>query len=363
MKYGILCLLASLMVLPLDAAEPVPLPVAATSTASHAVIAVGKRLGEKALVHRFEKLRAGAIKTEKGWNVQDFASAFFNPNREAITVTMTMVSDDPKFVFSNGKAGTYKKAYGLRPMQSQSDNIYIGSPAFEGPWPWPVPRKTNFTGSVEFCGSKPFYYYMLRETDVGEKPDATDAYFAAWGPWRDDVPVVWDDDLRQFVVPYTNYWHYDTAWPVGWHSVLTLKNGTKGPVTYTLKHIPSYGAQFDPKHNRVTRYKEQVVRVPLQGGEEKRVALQDLFGWAADQMSAMEGYLLILHDREAKRKTAIRLSVIPNDSGRRLHVPGRQEFIPPWGEVWQTIMKRGRIEASDISKGEDKPSNSTGAKP
>ncbi len=201
MKYGILCLLASLMVLPLDAAEPVPLPVAATSTASHAVIAVGKRLGEKALVHRFEKLRAGAIKTEKGWNVQDFASAFFNPNREAITVTMTMVSDDPKFVFSNGKAGTYKKAYGLRPMQSQSDNIYIGSPAFEGPWPWPVPRKTNFTGSVEFCGSKPFYYYMLRETDVGEKPDATDAYFTAWGPWRVDVPVAWDDDLRQFVVP------------------------------------------------------------------------------------------------------------------------------------------------------------------
>ncbi len=145
--------------------------------------------------------------------------------------------------------------------------------------------------------------------------------------------------------------------------MLTLKNGTKGPVTYTLRHVPSYGAQFDPKHNRVTRYKEQVVRVPLQGGEEKRVTLQDLFGWAADQMSAMEGYLLILPDREVKVETAIRLSVIPNDSGRRLHVPGRQEFIPPWGEVWQTIMKRGRIEASDISKGEDKPSNSTGAKP
>ena len=56
--------------------------MAATTTASHAVIPPGSHLGEKALVHRFERLRAGAVKTEKGWNVQDFASSFFNPTVE-----------------------------------------------------------------------------------------------------------------------------------------------------------------------------------------------------------------------------------------------------------------------------------------
>jgi len=360
MKYSIFFLLACLIVLPLGAVEPVPLPVAATSTASHAVIEAGKRLGEKALVHRFEKLRAGAIKTEKGWNIQDFASGFFNPHREAITVTMKMVSDDPRFVFSNGQVGTFTKTYQMRPMHSQTDNIYLGSPTqsrFHGQWP--VARKTNFTGSVEFSSSKPFYYYMLRETDIGEKPDATDAYFAAWKPWRDDVPVAWDDDWKQFVVPYTNYWHNDTDWPVGWYSLLTLKNETNGPVTYTLKHVPSYAAQFDPKHSRVTVYHEQVARVLLQGGEEKKMTLQDLFGWAADQMMAMEGHIFILPNRDAKTETVVHFSVIPNDSGERLRMPGRQEFIPTLGsEAWQRMLKTGTIKVSDISSGESEPSNS-----
>ena len=365
MKYSISCLLVGLVVLPLGAAEPAPFPVAATSTASHAVIEPGKHLGEKALVHRFEKLRAGAIKTEKGWNVQDFASAFFNPSREAFVVTMKMVCDDPTFVFSNGQVGTFTKTYQMRPMHSRTDNIYLGSPSqsrFRGQWP--VARKTNFTGSLEFSSSKPFYYYMLRETDIGEKPDASDAYYAAWKPWRDDVPVVWDDELKQFVVPYTNYWHNDTDWPVGWYSLLTLKNGTNGPVTYTLKHSPSYAAQFDPKHSRVTRYHEQVERVLLQGGEEKKMTLQDLFGWATDQMTAMEGHLFILPNRDAKTETVVHFSVIPNDSGERLHMPGRQEFIPPWGdEAWQAMINSGTVKVSDVGNEGDNPSNSSGAKP
>jgi len=50
-------------------------------------------------MHRYEKLRAGAIRTDQGWNVQDFASSFFNPDPVEITVSMKLVSDDPKFLF------------------------------------------------------------------------------------------------------------------------------------------------------------------------------------------------------------------------------------------------------------------------
>ncbi len=272
MKYRLFCLVTALVALLPQAAEPAAPPAAATDTASHAVVPAGKRLGEKATTHRFERLRAGAVKTERGWNVQDFASSFFNPNSEEITVTMKMVGDDPKFVFANGQVGTYTKTYKLRPMRGETDNIYIGSPAFGKP-EWPVAPKTNFTGSVEFSSSKPFYYYFLRETEVGEAVDATDAYFAAWKPWLDDVPAAWDDDLKQFVIPYTNFWHNEKSWPIGWHSVLTLKNNTDQPVTYTLKHIPYYGAQFNPKNGQITSYREQVAQMVLQKGEEKKVTL------------------------------------------------------------------------------------------
>jgi hypothetical protein len=115
----------------LCAAEPATPPqAAATDTASHVVLPAGQKLGEKSTLHRFEKLRAGAIQTAQGWNVQDFASSFFNPTAEEITVTMKMVSDDPQFVFANGQIGTFTKTYKVRPMQGQTDNIYIGSPAF-----------------------------------------------------------------------------------------------------------------------------------------------------------------------------------------------------------------------------------------
>jgi hypothetical protein len=89
---------------------------------------------------------------------------------------------------------------------------------------------------------------------------------------------------------------------------------------FTLKHIPYYGGQFNPKNGQITRYKQQEVRIALQTGEEKKVTLQDLFGWAVDQMSSMEGCLLISPSPvEAKAGTAIRFSVPPNDSGERMH--------------------------------------------
>ena len=313
------CVLVGLFASSLGAAEPASPPAAATSTTSHVVIQAGKRREEKALIHRFERLRAGAVKIEKGWNVQDFASALFNPAAEAITVSMKMVSDDPKFRFANGQVGTFTKSYPLRPMQAQTDNIYLGNPSLGKP-NWPVAYGTNFTGSVEFTASKPFYFYFLRETDVGEDADLTKAYYTSWTPWSDDVPVAWDDELQQFVVPYTNYWHNETAWITGWQSLLTLKNDSDQTVNYTVKHVPTYGARFNPKNSEITHYKEQVVKVCLQGGENRKVSLQALFGWPADHMSSMEGYLLIKPDRaDAKRKTAVSFSVIPNESGKPLH--------------------------------------------
>ncbi len=322
MKYVLFCLLVAQSAGPLPATEPGTPPAAAPDTAAHAVLPPGKKLGEKATTHRFEKLRSGAIETAQGWNVQDFACSFLNPNPEEITITMKMVSDDPKFVFATGQVGTFTKAHKLQPMQGTTDNIYIGSPTFGTPY-WPVAPKTNFTGSMEFSSPKPFYYYFLRHTEVGEAPDVTDAYFKAWKSWRDDVPAAWDDDLRQFVIPYTNHWRNENSWPIGWHSLLSLKNNSDQPVTYTLKHIPYYGGQFNPNNGQITRYQQQVVQVVLQKGEEKKVTLQDLFGWATDGMSSMEGCLLISPSPiEAKAETAIRFSVSPNESGERLH-----EFI------------------------------------
>ena len=64
-------------------------------------------------------------------------------------------------------------------------------------------------------------------------------------------------------------------------------------MTHTLKHIPYYGAQFNPKSGEITGYKEQEVQMIVPGGEEKQATLQDLFGWATDQVHFFEGCLLI----------------------------------------------------------------------
>ena len=105
-----------------------------------------------------------------------------------------------------------------------------------------------------------------------------------------------------------------------WHSELTLKNNTDQPVTYTPKHIPYYGSQVNAKSGQVTRYQEQVVEVLLQKGEERKMTLQDRFGWAADQMSSMEGCLLVgLSPGAARTRITLHLLIVPNDSGERLH--------------------------------------------
>ena len=309
------CLIAEIGVLPAQAEEPASCPAKKCCYTP--------QLGEKSTVFRFKNLRSGAVKTEKGWKVQDFASGFFNPNSTQITITMTAISDDPKFVFANGKVGTYTKTYVLKPMFGITDNIYIADPAFGKP-DWPVAQGTYFVGSVEFSSSESFYYYMLPETNIGEDEDVIKAYYKGWNPMVEPVPVVWDHDLKQFVVCYTNYWHNENSWPVGWHSDITINNVSDYTVTYTLRHIPFYGAQYDPKNGQITRYKEQVVQVTLRPYESTVTTLQQLFGWATDQMSAMEGALLIsLDHNEGKAGTAIYFSVVPNDSGVSMH-----KYIP-----------------------------------
>ena len=280
-----------------------------------------ERSGEKAKKHRFDKLRAGAVKTDNGWNVQDWAISMFNPNSEPITVTLKMVSDDPEFVYTDKQVGTYTKSYQIGPMQGATDNVYCCEGLFPGADGWPVASKTNFTGSAEYSCSKPFYCYLLPETRMGEAATEGDAYTAAWVPWQDDdVPAGWDEDLKQFVIPYTNFWQHETRWRVGWHSILTIKNNTDAPVQYTIRHIPYYGGFYNPKDGQITKYKEEVVYLLLQKRGEKKITLMDLYDWPTDQMTAMEGCLLISPNTlDPKGGTAVTFSVIPNEIGRPLH--------------------------------------------
>jgi len=277
---------------------------------------------QKSTHYRFDHLRSGAIRTARGWwNVQDFAHSLFNPNSEEITVNLKMVSDDPKFVFANGQVGTYTKTYHLKPLFGVTDNVYL-CPEFESQKQkpdWPVSSRSNFTGSVELSSSEPFYYFMLHETPEGKSPDLVKAYFMAWDPCEYDEPAVWDNDLNQFVIPYTNYWHDEKYWRVGWHSELIISNNTDQPETYTLKHIPYYGGQYDPRTQRIIKYKEQVVRLTVQPHGTKQSTLMELFGWG-DKMSSMEGCLLITPSQAgAHSGTTAGLLIVPNDSGEPFH--------------------------------------------
>ena len=275
---------------------------------------------EKSNYYRFEHLRSGASRTSNGWwNVQDFAYTMFNPNSEEVTITLKMISDDPKFVFADGQTGTYTKVFHIKPMFGISENVYI-CPSFEVFKPdWPVSSRSNFTGAVEASSIEPFYFFFLHETPEGISPDLVKAYFIGWDESEYDEPAVWDKELNQFVIQYTNYWHDEDTWRVGWYSVLELRNNSDEAVTYTLTHIPYYGGQYDPKTRQVDKYSKQVIHLKLQPHEMKTSTLMELFGWG-DKMSSMEGALLINPDRtEAKIGTNATLLIVPNNSGEPLH--------------------------------------------
>jgi hypothetical protein len=58
----------------------------------------------------------------------------------------------------------------------------------------------------------------------------------------------------------------------------------------------------------------------LQPHQAKTTTLQQLYGWAENQMSSMEGYLLIRPDRgDVEDKTFIQFLVVPNESGEPMH--------------------------------------------
>jgi hypothetical protein len=276
---------------------------------------------KKDTIFKVGNLRSGSIKTDKGWNVQEFAHSFFNPNPDTITISLKMISDNPAFIFANGQVGIFTKTYTLKPIFGCTDNVFI-SPAFEHYKPnWPVSANSNFTGSVEFSSTKPFYYYMLHQTPIGEGVSIDEAYFAAWNPCEYDEAGVWDKDLDLFVIPYTNYWHNCKIWEVGWNSSLKIKNNTDTTVNYTIRHIPFYGAQYNPENGWITRFEEQVVIVPLQKNGELKVSLMDLYGWSTTQSASMEGCLYVTPDRkEATGKgTTMKLIIVPNESGKPLH--------------------------------------------
>lgn len=298
-------------------------------TASHVVLHAGRKLGEKATVHRFENLRAGAIKTDKGWNVQDFASSFFNPNPEEITVTMKMVSDDPEFVFANGQVGTYTKIYHFKPLCGKTDNVYI-CPAFEAAKPaWPVSAPTNFTGTVEFSGSKPFYLHVPPPTGIDESPDLVKAYFAAWGSTPGEryyehggLRGVWDNDLKQFVIPYTIHWRNEKNWwPAAACSAVTIENSTDQPVTYTITNVPYYGGTHNPTTQEELHFKAESAQLTLREHEKKQVSLPELFGCPTEQMYSFEGCLLVSPDRAetARLGTSAQLTTVSGKSTAPLY--------------------------------------------
>ncbi|MDR3625964.1 MAG: hypothetical protein P4L45_03995 [Ignavibacteriaceae bacterium] len=277
--------------------------------------------GEKSTIFRFDKIRSGAIKTDKGWNVQDFATSLFNPDSEEITVTWKMISDDPKFVFANGQVGTYTKTYKLKPMSGITDNVYM-SPIFVPlKRDWPVGPNSNFVGTAEFSSAKPFYFFLLHETPEGVSSDRDSSYFIAWNPCDYKVPGPWDNDLKQFVIPYTNYWHNEKTFVPGWYSEIVLSNNTDHFADYTLKHIPYYGSFYDQQNDQSAVYKEQVVHLELQKHEKKTITLMELFGWPTHQMSAMEGCLLISPDRRdaTESGTTAYILIFPNESGKPIH--------------------------------------------
>jgi hypothetical protein len=280
----------------------------------------------KSTRHRYSNLRAGAVKTSSGWNVKDFAVAMMNPNSQEITVTWRLISDDPKLRFRGGSVGTWTQTFTIPPLMGKTYNVYGGAytPEFlAGRDPTVTHfaglRLTNFTGSTEFSSSLPFYVFSGQQFETAEvnSSDADHAYHEGWDVWSNPIPTVWDSDLQQFVLPYTNYWHNDREWAKGWHSTLHIKNNTGQSVTYLIQHRPSYGTLRNPAHAcQVTEYKDQSVKVELKVGQERTTTLESLFGWPSDQASRMEGIVLIRPTPiTAWRGTSVSSTVVPNKSG------------------------------------------------
>ena len=207
MKYRLFCLVTALVVLLPRAAEPATPPAADTDTASHAVLQAGKNTRRESHVHRFEKLRAGAIKTANGWNVQDFASSFFNPNprgnhrdhedgqrRSEVRLrqwSSRHVHEDFQAAAHAGRVRITSTS--AHPPSGSPSGLWRPRPTSPVPWSSPVPSPSTTTSCERTTLAKP-PMRPKRTLRAGNRGGMT-------------CLAAWDDDLKQFVVPYTNYWH------------------------------------------------------------------------------------------------------------------------------------------------------------
>jgi hypothetical protein len=275
--------------------------------------------------HRvYSGMRSGVIRTARGWNAKDFAASLMNPNSTDITLVWKLTSDDPKYTFRDGRVGTWTGRTQIAAMHGATLNFY--SPAAEARYDpavtnFPVRPLSNFTGSVEFSSTLPIYVFSGHQFESSERTadDPDMAWYEAWYAGTSNaVPVSWDQELGQFVLPYTNYWHNVREWPTGWHSTLSLKNNTDKTVTYAVQHSLDHGTRRDPAEQcAATDYRNQTIEVTLARGQELNTTLESLFGWPINQTSYLEGILLIRPDSAAAagKGTSVVSSMVPNTFG------------------------------------------------
>jgi hypothetical protein len=210
--------------------------------------------GDKKARFEYPGLEFGWERGGQGFLVRDFALAVANPNASTITVTVTLVADDPEFVyppdsFCAGAIGvctwyTYQRT--LAPY-SHGERWLAGNwNVMGGAFPiYPSETFLRWRGTVvlESQPALPFYSFDPRSFSIsGTGPTVADGWFAGWNVWGANVPVSWDRDLQMFVVPYANFWHNWDAWIAGWQTQVTFTNGTASPVTFDVEnHLYSGG--------------------------------------------------------------------------------------------------------------------------
>jgi len=288
------------------------LPAGVVSVAGEEPLPKGPALPvKKAKFHSFEKLRSGRIKTGRGWNVADFAMSVFNPSlTKTIKVTFTLIADDPNFVYKNGQKGTWTRVHDLEPDMASTDNVV------QGEWypggKFPVPGDSHWTGRAEFSSDEPFYTYILLFPDI-EGPDSAKAIKKGEMVWSDEVQGLWDEERKQLIFPYTNYWQNDPYWLGGWHTRLILVNRSESPVVYKVSHRPNYWARKNKEVSITVPLKEESIEVNLAPGERKAAWLEDLFGWPKGLTDSMEGRLCVTPAPDsAREKCEVKLYVLPD---------------------------------------------------
>jgi len=179
-----------------------------------------------------------------------------------------------------------------------------------------------------------------------EGPDAGLACYKGWLLFTDDVGVPWDEDLKQFVSPYVNYWHNIGTICGGWHQRFILTNRSDKTVTYKVEYQPFYGYLnpfTGPKLESNLKVKNVFVKqramIKLNPGDKLDIYLEDLFGWQKDWCSRMEGFLKVTPDP---------LDAWQNTEIKNYQVPNKVTVDATWsGRYGSTLKEKERRELSD----------------